>query len=96
MQRDPEQTEVHYLQTFAHLHNAHILEVGCGDGRMTRRYAHHTRQVAAIDPNPERLALALDAQSSFSHLPITFIQTPAETLPFATNTFDGSIFAWSL
>lgn len=96
MRRDPEKTEVHYLQTFANLENAHILEVGCGDGRMTWRYAQHTRRITAIDPDHERLRTALATRPQSQHNVVTFTRAHAETLPFAAQFFDGAILAWSL
>lgn len=96
MRRDPEKTEVHYLQTFANLENAHILEVGCGDGRMTWRYAQHPRRITAIDPDPDRLRTALATCPQSQHNVVTFTRAHAETLPFAAQFFDGAILAWSL
>jgi ubiquinone/menaquinone biosynthesis C-methylase UbiE len=96
MRRDPEKTEVHYLQTFANLGNAHILEVGCGDGRMTWRYTQHTRRITAIDPDHERLRTALATRPQSAPDVVTFTCSHAETLPFAAHFFDGAILAWSL
>ena len=36
---DPENNESRVLFNFAHFHNKHVLEIGCGDGRLTWRYA---------------------------------------------------------
>jgi len=80
------------LVNFAHLR---VLEIGCGDGRLTRRYADLTRQVAAIDLDPARLAAAVDNSSPFSN-PVNFVLAPAETLPFRAERFDAAILAWSL
>lgn len=96
MQRDPEQTEVRNLQAIADFKDAHILEVGCGDGRLTWRYAHHTHQVTAIDPNPLRLAIALRTCPPSLRNTVTFLRSEAERLPFADYTFDGALLAWSL
>ncbi len=96
MQRDPEKTEVHYLQAFAKLDNAHILEVGCGDGRMTWRYAQNLRRITAIDPDLDRLRTALATHPQSQRNVITFTLAYAETLPFTAQCFDGAILAWSL
>jgi ubiquinone/menaquinone biosynthesis C-methylase UbiE len=96
MRRDPEQTEVHYLQTFANLENTHILEVGCGDGRMTWRYAQYPRRITAVDPDPNRLRIARATRPASQHDVVTFTRAHAETLPFPARFFDGAILAWSL
>lgn len=96
MQRDPEKTEVYYLQTFANFENAHILEVGCGDGRMTWRYAQYTGRITAIDPDHESLRTALAARPQSEHNVVTFTCSHAERLPFADRLFSGAVLAWSL
>jgi ubiquinone/menaquinone biosynthesis C-methylase UbiE len=96
MQRDPEGIEVRYLHAFADLRDARILEVGCGDGRATWRYAQHPRRITAIDPDPAYLDAALAARPEALRHSVTFIRSSAENLPFAAQTFDGAILTWSL
>jgi 2-polyprenyl-3-methyl-5-hydroxy-6-metoxy-1,4-benzoquinol methylase len=36
----------------------HVLEVGCGDGRVTWGYAEKAARVTAIDPSAKQIALA--------------------------------------
>lgn len=92
--RDPEETETRYLHDFADFTNARVLEVGCGDGRLTWRYAAGAREVVAIDPNAERVAAAV--QNRPASMPVRFLQSKAEALPFPGETFDTVILAWSL
>ncbi len=96
MQRDPEQTEVQFLNRFAQLQNKRILEIGCGNGRMTWRYAEQTNSVVGIDPDPARLAVALQDRPKALANTVSFFQAHAQELPFASATFDGVILAWSL
>lgn len=96
MNRDPEQTELRYLQTFVDFKNANLLEVGCGDGRLTWRYAEQSQQVTAIDPDMGRLVNAVEARPQNLHDRVRFMRSHAEQLPFADQTFDGVILAWSL
>ena len=96
LQRDPEQTEVRYLQSFADLKDARILEVGCGDGRLTWRYAQYCRHVMAIDPEPVRLQNALKACPQTLDNTTTFLCSDSQELPFAAQAFDSVILAWSL
>ncbi len=56
---DPEQREFEALLAMAgDLNGQHVLEVGCGNGRITRYLAPHTAYITAIDPNEARIALA--------------------------------------
>lgn len=96
MQRDPEKIEVEYLQAFADLKDASILEVGCGDGRLTWRYAQHTRRVIGIDPDPDRLASAVETRPHRLRNTVSFTRCHAESLAFPSQSFDGVILAWSL
>jgi len=32
-----------------------VREIGCGDGRLTRRYAHEAASIVAIDPDPDAI-----------------------------------------
>jgi ubiquinone/menaquinone biosynthesis C-methylase UbiE len=96
MNIDPERTEVQYLYALADFKDRHILEVGCGNGRLTRRYAHHARRVTAFDPDWSSLKEALDIQSTTNRQTAAFTQADSEKLPFANQTFDGVILAWSL
>jgi len=94
IQRDPEAIETRTIHEFASFANARVLEIGCGDGRLTWRYAASARQVVGIDPNIERVAAAVGNRSA--SMPASFLQGKAEALPFPDESFDTVILAWSL
>jgi len=94
-ERDPEGNETRNLHNLVHFANLRVLEIGCGDGRLTRRYAALTRQAAAIDPDPARLTTAVENNPS-SLAGVNFVQAQAEALPFQAERFDLAILAWSL
>jgi ubiquinone/menaquinone biosynthesis C-methylase UbiE len=96
MRRDPEQVEPRHLTMLADLKDKCILEVGCGDGRLTWRYAADASSVIGIDPDPVRLSGAIASRPAALLDRVTFIQSYSETLPFRSQTFDGAILAWSL
>ena len=95
-QHDPEQTEVKSLHDIADLAKAHVLEIGCGDGRLTWRYANHTKRVIGIDLKPERLEVASREYPPTLHSGVAFSLANAETLPFPRESFDLVILSWSL
>ena len=96
MQRDPEAIETAYLHKLADLNDVRVLEVGCGDGRLTWRYASTTRQVIAIDSNREHLAVARRTCPPVLGAHVAFVQATALALPFRAELFDGAMLAWSL
>jgi 2-polyprenyl-3-methyl-5-hydroxy-6-metoxy-1,4-benzoquinol methylase len=50
VRQDPENNEIRALQNLVDFTKAKVLEIGCGDGRLTWRYAKAAASVTAIDP----------------------------------------------
>lgn len=48
--QDPENNETRILFDLVDFGGRRVLEIGCGDGRLTRRFADRTAHVTAIDP----------------------------------------------
>ncbi len=89
---DPEENEIKRLLDVGKLTNGRVVEIGCGNGRLTQRYAPYAASIAALDPGPDKIA-----EANLQKLPNThFLQADAENLPFANNSFDVAFFAWSL
>ena len=55
---DPENNETRALFDMVNFSGQHVLEIGCGDGRKTLRYADKAAHVTAIDPDAKQIALA--------------------------------------
>ena len=93
--RDPEGREQRYLRQVGRLDRARVLEIGCGDGRMTWLYGYEARSIAGIDIDHYELRAArYDLPKDFPALTV-FAEAQAEQLPFASASFDAVIFAWS-
>ncbi|MFN3492862.1 MAG: class I SAM-dependent methyltransferase, partial [Anaerolineales bacterium] len=58
MQRDPEDKEGKTLHQFVDFSGKRILEVGCGEGRLTWKYAKHAKQVVAFDIDHDAIRIA--------------------------------------
>lgn len=95
-QKGSEQNETRFLRKLVDFTEKRILEVGCGEGRLTWRYAGSARQVMGIDP--DRDALRVASYDMPSHLRKTTILACASSLnlPFPGETFDIALLAWSL
>jgi ubiquinone/menaquinone biosynthesis C-methylase UbiE len=96
LQRDPHGNETRFLHQVGRLSGARVLEVGCGEGRLTWRYAQATRSVVAIDPNLERLSTAPRDCPTELRERVHFVQADAERLALRRGEFDRAILAWSL
>ena len=55
---DPENNETRALFDCVDFKGQHVLEIGCGDGRVTWRYADKAAHVTAIDPSAKQIAQA--------------------------------------
>ncbi len=91
---DPEDNELNHLVGACDLAGKDILEVGCGNGRFTRRYASLPRRIIGIDPVHADLQTARN--ENVLSASISFVRTMGEHLPFAAGTFDIAIFACAL
>ena len=97
---DPQQNEVRALRAVGGWRGARVLEIGCGDGRLTVRLARLGAVVEAIDPDAASIRRARKQRNSL--LPARLAKNvryrvgEAEHLAFPDESFDRVVFAWSL
>ncbi|HEX9385195.1 MAG TPA: class I SAM-dependent methyltransferase [Anaerolineales bacterium] len=96
LQKDSERNETKYLHKFADFAGKRVLEIGCGEGRLTWRYAKETRSTVGIDLDADALRVATIDRSSDLESKVYFSRAMSEQLPFSKETFDIAILAWSL
>jgi 2-polyprenyl-3-methyl-5-hydroxy-6-metoxy-1,4-benzoquinol methylase len=72
-----------------------VLEVGCGNGRLTWLYAPRARSVLGIDPDEEQIALARADMPPELADRVQFEVGEAEDLS-RTAVFDVAFLSWSL
>jgi 2-polyprenyl-3-methyl-5-hydroxy-6-metoxy-1,4-benzoquinol methylase len=85
------------LLTFApELSGASVLEVGCGDGRLTWRYAPRARRVLAIDPRRSRITRARRDLPPRVRSRVAFKAIGLERLSSRHGPFDVALMSWSL
>jgi len=94
--QDPEDSEITALRKYAgDLTGKKVLEIGCGDGRLTFRYAAQTALVHAIDPSAKAIARAQKKLPGFLHNRLTFWAEGIETFR-APEQYDVALLSWSL
>jgi ubiquinone/menaquinone biosynthesis C-methylase UbiE len=94
-QKDPEANELKFLNKHADFRGKRVLEIGCGDGRLTWKYAGSASQVAGIDVERDELRIAaIDRPSDLVQSSVLAL-ADAVKLPFATDLFDFVLFSWS-
>ncbi len=93
--KDPERREVQRLLEYADVQSKRVLEIGCGDGRLTWLYAPAARGVGAIDLDRDALKVARIERPSDLENAVGFAAADSRNLPFPKSSFDLAIFAWS-
>ena len=96
LQKDPERNETKYLHRYADFHGKRILEIGCGEGRLTWQYAKGTQMTLGIDSDQSALRIAMVDRPYDLENKVHFSCAASEHLPFSKVTFDIAILAWSL
>ena len=93
--KDPEGAEAGVLGQTADFTGARVLEVGCGDGRLTWLYAPRAESVLGVDPDEDQIALARSATPPELADRVQFEVGEAEDLS-KTAVFDVAFLSWSL
>jgi 2-polyprenyl-3-methyl-5-hydroxy-6-metoxy-1,4-benzoquinol methylase len=95
---DPENNEIRALFDLVDFSGKHVLEIGCGDGRLTWRYAQAAAHVTGIDPFEESIGRAnanlpdtLRDRVAFHYITLEDFAAARES-----GTFDMAILSWSL
>ena len=94
--KDAEQNERKHLHRFADFTDTRVLEVGCGEGRMTWQYANAAQTTIGVDPDKDALRVATSDRPHDLADKALFSCAASEYLPFSKETFDIAVLAWSL
>jgi 16S rRNA A1518/A1519 N6-dimethyltransferase RsmA/KsgA/DIM1 with predicted DNA glycosylase/AP lyase activity len=91
IEEDPEGHEIAALDGVVSFASCQVVEIGCGDGRMTSRYARSAQSVIAIDPDADAIAeLARELPTVDARaIGVDELLLPAQSV-------DVVLFAWSL
>jgi len=95
IQKDVERHETRYLHKFADFSGKQILEIGCGEGRLTWQYAEETRSTVGIDLDADALRVAIIDRPDSLQNKVYFSRAMSEQLPFSKERFEIALLAWS-
>ena len=83
------------IERTARLRGRDVLEIGCGNGRLTLAYAGSARSVVAIEPNRRAITTAR-SRARRAHLDnVRFRMRPAQQ-GIRGGPYDVVLFSWSL
>jgi cyclopropane fatty-acyl-phospholipid synthase-like methyltransferase len=95
---DPENNEPCALLAIANFSGKHVLEIGCGDGRLTWSYADKAAHVTAIEPSAEQVAAAKEITPDYLQGRVDFHAATLEEFAAKSkpSIFDLIILSYSL
>jgi ubiquinone/menaquinone biosynthesis C-methylase UbiE len=93
---DPEGAHLAALRRLADFSGARVLEVGCGDGRLTLGIAERAEAVFAFDPDEEAVTRARNALPSELTDRVTYGVGSATEIEIPRSAYDIVVFSWSL
>ena len=94
---DPERNEIRALKEIGSWRGKKVLEIGCGDGRLTLRLASLGPElIQAIDPSTDLIRTARKNLPARLEKRIRYKVGSAEDLNYPSNTFDIAVFSWVL
>ncbi|MBW2598743.1 MAG: class I SAM-dependent methyltransferase [Deltaproteobacteria bacterium] len=91
MELDKEKIEIGMIERFVDLKGSRVLEVGCGDGRLTVLLAGKSGELVAIDPDD---ACIVEARRNIKS--VDFRVGSGEAMEFEDGSFDLVMFTMSL
>ena len=94
--KDPANAEARALAELADFSGKRVLEVGCGNGRLTNIYADRAKLVLGIDTDEESIREASKALPRRLEGRVEFRVADIQSLDVPRQRFDIAFLSWSL
>ena len=92
----PPGMELRLIRRFVDPEAKRVLEIGSGDGRLTREYARLAAKVVAIEPDRGGVAIARRDFAAEGIANVSFLVGSVEGRRLGGGPFDIALFSWSL
>jgi ubiquinone/menaquinone biosynthesis C-methylase UbiE len=93
---DPEGAHLAALRRLGDFSGRRVLEMGCGDGRLTLGIAREAGSVVAFDPDADAIARARRAVPEELAERVAYHVATAREIELEPHSFDLVVFSWSL
>jgi ubiquinone/menaquinone biosynthesis C-methylase UbiE len=93
---DPEGAHLAALRRLGDFRDQRILELGCGDGRLTLEIAADAATVLGFDPDAEAVERARRSLPTELADRVTYKVASGREIEIEPHSFDLTVFSWSL
>ena len=93
---DPEGTHLAALRRLCDFHGKRVLELGCGDGRLTVAIAADAASVLAFDPDSAAIERARRSLPTNLAGRVDYTVASGTQIELVPRSFDMTVFSWSL
>jgi predicted RNA methylase len=93
---DPEGEHIAALRRLADFGERRVLELGCGDGRLTLGIAAEAASVFAFDPDADAVERARSFLPAALAGRVTYQVASGKEIEIEPHSFDLVVFSWSL
>jgi len=93
---DPEGAHLAALRRLADFRDVQVIELGCGDGRLTVPVARDARSVLAFDPDEEAVERARRDLPAELADRVAYRVASGKVIEVEPGSFDLALFSWSL
>ena len=93
---DPEGAHLAALHRLGDFHGQRVLELGCGDGRLTVLIARDAAHLLAFDPDAEAVTRARGSLPADLAERVAYRVASGKAIDVEPHSFDLMVFSWSL
>jgi ubiquinone/menaquinone biosynthesis C-methylase UbiE len=93
---DPEGAHLAALRRLGDFRGQRVLELGCGDGRLTVGIARDAAHVLAIDPDADAVERARRSLPAALAERVSYRVASGREIEIEPHSFDLTVFSWSL